>query len=222
MGTKRQFAQMIPGASLGAGVDKQGWEVADPFDGTGHCYFYQTKLDLRGLLAGSEEGLVLDAISLQESGPFTAPDLTESWFWTCDLLTTVKPRESVIANLYIRPDLSTNEMIGFLKPVDVLSTLVSPDEQTFNPSQVTWGLWRLWGPSINFRTGTTEWQVIQSGYMGQGDMAVSPSLWWTRVLVSGAEADVVINPSANLLSYGEGVNITAPQEMTAMMRGSQR
>lgn len=222
MGTKRQFAQMIPGASLGNGVDKDGWEVVDPFDGTGHCYFYQTKLDLRGLLAGNEEGLVLDAISLQESGPWTAPDLTESWFWMCDILTTVKPREDVIGKLYIRPDLSTEEMVGFLKPVDVLSTGVSPDEQTFNPSQVTWGLWRLWGMNAEWRSGQNLYQTAQSGYMGQGDMAVSPSLWWTRVVVTNAEADVIICPSANLLSYGEGVNITAPQEMTAMMRGSQR
>ena len=63
---------------------------------------------------------------------------------------------------------------------------------------------------------------MQSGYFGQGDYAVSPTLWWTRIVYTASEEDVVVIPSANLLTNARAEKITVPMELSQMMRAAQR
>jgi len=220
--SSRQFIQALPGAMLGNDQENDIWEVADAFIGSGTCSYATVQMDLRGLTAGKEVGLDIESLSLQEAGPWTAPDLTDTGFMVTDVLTTVRPTEAVIAAMYERPDTATGRQLGFLYPVDTLISDVPSNLQSLNPSQILWGVWRLYGQDAAWRAGQTMFRVAQSGYFGQGDVAVSPALFWTRVVITNKLADLIICPSANLLSYGRGVSMTAPEEMTQMMRAAQR
>jgi hypothetical protein len=91
----------------------------------GGMWYNIDRLDLRGLLAGKENGILLTAgkengilltnIVLQEDLPIVlreANDATEgSHQWVCDLITTFKPTEKEIAR-YFRGLEASNELPG--------------------------------------------------------------------------------------------------------------
>jgi len=230
MSEQRQFCPQLPGGVLSNFVAPGTWEVIPTADYAGQgCAFYQIQeLDLRGLIAGNERGLYMDSISLQESEAWNAPAVgpeDNAGFMVYDMLTTVKPTEHTLANIYVRPDTRQSVCPGFLFPADILENNWPPSEQTLNPSQIIWGLWRAFINSTGYKPSSLwglPFRVIQSGYFGQGDYAVAPTLWWTRVVVTLATSDAVATPSANLLCNARAENITTPMEISQMMRAAQR
>jgi hypothetical protein len=113
---------------------------------------------------------------------------------------------------------------GFLSGSQTATFPTDQDTQTFNPSQITWGLWRLFGINSSFRLSVTDWptQTISSGYFGQGEVQVPPSVWWTRLVVCDDDGTSIGIPSSNLVVYAAAQAMTEPEEMTAMMRSVQR
>jgi len=210
-------------AGAGQTSGPNNWNNVAGFAGTGECYYNIQSLDLRGLMAGNERGLQPENISLQEAVPWSMPVAMAYMFMVFDFISTVKPTEELIGDIYQRPDLGQNQGVGFPLTGSTLASAWPPSRQRLNPTQITWGLWRQFSMDPNWDTnGASITRVANSGYFGQGDMAVSPALYWTRVVVTMKGEDVVAIPSANLLTYARAEKITAPEEMTAMMRAAQR
>jgi len=214
---------MAPGSGLGGTVPgENGWQVVPVAVGptSGVAHFYQTKRGLRGL---DDLGLHPLSVTLQEGAPVTLhTELTSAMIY--DVFTTVRPTEEHMGNWWSSINLQAQPpgfMSGFAGP----STNPDPDVQTFNPSQVMWGLWRLFGIQQSFRLSGTDYatQTISSGYFGQGEVQVPPSAWWTRLVILDADSVTSLGiPSANLVVYARAEALTDPQEMTAMMRAVQR
>jgi len=229
MSELRQFCPQMPGAVLANYQPPGTWDVvaAGDYGGLGCCFFQTQQLDLRGLMAGNEQGLFFDSISLQENRLWSSPvqQLETGWFIVYDMLTTVEPTEHTIAETFVRPDTGTSVGPGFLFGADVLSNEWPPSEQTLNPSQVIWGIWRAYVQAMDYKAPEAfgiPYNILQSGYFGQGDYAVSPALWWTRIVLTCADEAVVVCPSANLLTNARAEKITVPQELSQMMRAAQR
>lgn len=230
MSELRQFCPQMTGAVLGQTDPPDLWDAVPLVDygGLGDCFFNRQELDLRGLMAGNEQGLFLDTISLQEACPWTVPvseGVEQGWLIVYDMLTTVRPTRHTIAETFVRPDTGQNSAPGFLLPADIATNDWPPSEQTLNPSQVIWGVWRLFCNNMSFKLPETfglGLSVLQSGYFGQGDYAVSPALYWTRIVCTADVNDVIVAPSANLLMNGRAENITVPMEISQMMRAAQR
>ena len=220
----RQFCLMAP-PTIASNYTADGpWEVADSAitAGNGPCIYKQTKLDLRGLLVSDAEGIEITNISLQEAHN-NAVGGNEEYMMVIDILTTVRPTEYQIANWYNRP-IIPGEPAGFIVGD---GAVIDPEYPRLNPSQVTWGLWRQFAVNGSYRMGAEfPTQVFSSGYFGQGEMAVAPELWWTRAVYQSpdnqAVASTAIIAACNLVVWGAAVDITAPQEMTAMMMAVQR
>ena len=228
MSESRQLCPQIEGAQLANYITIGKWDVVPNADyaGLGCAYFQIQDLDLRGLVAGNERGLYLDTVSLQESLPWTMPVEAEGAVIVCyDMLTTVRPTRHTLANVFIRPDTCTSVLPGFLFPASASTNDWPPSEQTLNPSQVIWGVWRVFSDNTSYKL-TPTWgkglRVLQSSYFGQGDYVVAPSLCWTRIVVTMEELDTVCVPSANLLCNARAENITTPMEVSQMMRAAQR
>ena len=200
---------------------------------SGGMWYHQDRLDLRGLLAGKENGVLLNNIVLQESLPFFTKDnndLTEgNTVWVCDLITTFEPTEGEIAQ-YFRGTDQTNIFPGFIRGnVNISGTAL--DVEPGNPNQVIWGLWRLFCLDSTTKVTDTLFRnkLVDSGYFGEGDPIVSPRVYWTRVIwslnsklssVQGGKGVCV--PSSNLVMQGVTLDMTTPQEITQMMRASGR
>ena len=230
MSEARQLCPQVEGAILTNFAPPGRWDVvpAADYGGLGCAFFQIQDLDLRGLTAGNESGLYFDSISLQESTPWTMPIATAEEtgvFVVYDMLTTVRPTRHTIAETFVRPDTGQNVCPGFLFPADTLTNDWPPSEQTLNPSQITWGLWRVFTNSMEVRVDDS-WglpmRILQSGYFGQGDYAVAPALYWTRMVFTLDAADAIGAPSANLLANARAEKITEPMEVSQMMRAAQR
>lgn len=230
MSEERQFCPQIEGAVLANNAPPGLWDVVPAADyaGLGCCFYTTQDLDLRGLMAGNEQGLFFDSISLQESRPWGVPvteGIEQGWLMVYDMLTTVRPTRHTISETFVRPDTGTSVTPGFLFGADVLTNEWPESEQTLNPSQVIWGVWRLFCNNMSYKLPETfglGMSVLQSGYYGQGDYAVSPSLYWTRIVCTAAVEDVIVAPSGNLLTNARAEPISAPQEISQMMRAAQR
>ena len=219
----RQFTMMAPGISLSGWAVRGEWETvgSSAWSGPGAEYHYQSKLDLRGLLAGDEQGVALSTVNLQEATPWMQSAVGfKGWMFTLDILTTVKPNDSALETWFNQPDLP-GSMPGFLEPIHTRTD--EEDVQDFNPSQIVWGMWRFWGVDLMSPLGNLpQLKVSQSGMIGEGETVVAPELWWTRYVVTYASEDTAIVPSANLVIRGAAVDLTVPQEITQMMRAGQR
>ena len=219
----RQFTLMTAGDTV-QNYSRQGeWQVVNVADflGAGCCYYMTAQLDLRGLLAGDETGIEVSAVIPQEAAPWqcTTTEFT-GWFYTLDILTTVHPTEESIASWYKQPSLAS-EMAGFLTPLDAPDR--PPPSQDFNPSQVLWGMWRWWVSDRGVAAGTEAVaKAMQQGFLGEGETIVAPALYWTRVIVTMASGDAIVIPSSNLIVRGMAVDLSTAQEITQMMRASQR
>ena len=212
---------MLPGTLCGGGVfnaDK-GWNSFSAVSGTGDYYYYQSKLDLRGL---DDLGLQPLSITLQEGG-IVSLHTAETSAIVIDVLSSVRPTEESMAEWWVSINVQGNPP-GFMPGAQTATFPTTQDTQSFNPSQVTWGLWRLFGINGTFRLSATDFptQTISSGYFGQGEVQVPPSVWWTRLVVTDDDGTSIGIPSSNLVVYAAAHTMTEPEEMTAMMRSVQR
>ena len=219
----RQYTMMAPGSALGGTQPgENGWQVVPAAIGpsAGVAHFYQTKLDLRGL---DDLGLQPLSVTLQEGAPVTLhTEHTSAMVY--DVFTTVRPTEENMGNWWTSINIQANPP-GFMAGASGLPTNPDPDVQTFNPSQVMWGLWRLFGVQASFRLSATDFptQTISSGYFGQGEVQVPPSAWWTRLVILDSDSITSLGmPSTNLVVYARAESLSDPEEMTAMMRAVQR
>ena len=223
----RQFTLMCPGTQMANGAfspfQAAGWNVTSgPPVAPGHAYYYSTKVDLRGLLVdGKNRGLNPLSIVLQEAAPveFATED---TYCMVYDILSTVKLTRQLIAGIYASYS-TPGDVPGFLDPMIALP-IDTVSAQDLNPSQVVWGLWRQFSTNSLFRFAPTELatQTVNSGYFAQGEVAVSPSVWWTRIVRTFADGDTLIVPSTNMVVYADSVALTEAQELTQMMRAVQR
>ena len=85
-------------------------------------------------------------------------------------------------------------------------------------------MWRLIGNNPTFRLGGSDAAatVASSGLFGEGEIAVSPTLYWTRLIISDADGTGVNGASANLVVNGEVVELSTSREVSQMMRAGQR
>ena len=220
----RQFTLMCSGTQMANGAfsafHSSGWQATGIAAGFG--YYFQSKVDLRGLLVdGKNRGLNPLSVILQEAAPveFATED---TYCMVYDILSTVQLDEQLIERIYETYS-TPGDVPGFLDP-RVATPTGTESFQDLNPSQVMWGLWRQFGGNGMFRFQPTEFatQVINSGYFGQGEVAVAPEIWWTRLVRTFADGDTVIMPSANLVLHADAIAMTEAQELTQMMRAVQR
>jgi hypothetical protein len=220
----RQITMMAPPTTASNYTADPPWHVADNAitAGNGPCIYKQTKCDLRGLRAGGAEGIEFGSVSLQEAHA-NGLGGNEEYMTIIDIITTVKPVENAIANWYDRP-IIPGEGPGFIVAE---GQAIDPEYPRLNPGQVVWGLWRQIAVNGSYRLGAEfPTQVFNSGFFGQGDVVVAPEVWWTRAVYQSPDnsgvASTAIIAAANLVVWGVAVDMTAPEEMTAMMRSVQR
>jgi len=174
---------------------------------TSALVYTMNKLDLR---AFEKQGLDFLSINLQESSYYLngAGDKATVVY---DVLTTVKP------DLHTLVSATFNDRVWGFKSSHAIHDY---DEPTFNSTQVVWGQWRLFGQD-SAQAGML--RVAQGSKFGCGEVAVAPALWWTRVvsIYDDAEGTVKV-PSANLSFNATVIDLTEGEEVTQMMRGSQR
>jgi len=218
----RQFTMMMPGDVMANAITNGQWDAYPTGGAAGYGYRNTQQLDLRGLLAGDETGIGFSDIVLQEAGPIRFKSAGDKGcMMVVDMLTTQRPTDEFLFDLWTQPVLP-GSFPGFLRPDNALSDAES--DQDFTPSMVTWGLWRFIGIDGNNHIGGAEppTKLISSGYIGEGEVAVAPHLFWTRVCVPLIDGDEVYAPSANLVLRGAALDLTTPQEITQMMRAVNR
>ena len=200
---------------------------------SGGMWYNIDRLDLRGLLAGKENGVLFNNIVLQESGTPYQRDQDDpsegTLIWMCDLLTTYKPSEEEISR-YFRGLTEESIMPSFIRgDVNISSPTLAVEPH--NPNEVVWGLWRMFDLDTTSKVTDTlyELKLSSSGYFGEGDAVVSPHVYWTRVvwglnskLASPAGGKGLTIPASNLVMQGTALELTVPQEITQMMRASGR
>lgn len=219
------MTMMLEGTQASNYVTHGNWEAlpAAIYAGPNTAYYNKTKLDLRGLLASKERGLEVSNVILQDAGEIRmVPSVSgEGHVFCVDLLTTVEPTEENMADWW-RGISVPGSMPGFTIPTNALND--PPSEQSFNPSQILWGLWRLIAVDRNFVLGGTDlaMRTVNSGYFGEGETLVAPALWWTRLCVTNTTLNQIIVPSSNCIIRAQAIDLSMPQEITAMIRAAQR
>lgn len=213
---------MAPGGAFQTGVVLAPWRVVNTPGGPG--YYHETYCDLRGLIGveSRSEGLSIMSVNLQEATDVYVPG--EEYVYIYDMLTTVPLAPNVLVDIgHLLTTSADSRTPGFLRNVTATYLGDDPEDQTLNPSQVVWGMWRLFAGNTNYRLGIeVATQVIQSGMFGQGEMVTSAGLYYTRLVITNDESTPVNIPSANLAVWGGIESITESEEMTSMMRAYQR
>lgn len=225
----RQFTMMSAGCTMQNYQVQGKWQAINFSLVTSPTVAYYTteRLDLRGLLAGKEQGISISNVILQEAAPVRLPTTArEASCMVFDCLTTVPLTDENMAQWFDSTTYQAN-VAGMLKPADM--TGVTSSDQELNPSQIVWGLWRwiVKDAVMSSKPGEFEVRTINSGYWGEGETIVAPNLYWTRLvfvtdnITQGTSYPAVI-PSANLVVLGEAVDLTTAQEVTQMIRAAQR
>jgi hypothetical protein len=229
----RQFNMMVPGQLLGGNgitTPLTPWSWLD--GGSGSTYWISTKLDLRGLNAGSDSsrGLSPISIQLQESCPWyqttTVPDPYYPSFLVYDLLTTVPLNQATIDQIFRYPFSSAaNATPGFLAMTDQTPFEMNGIKQQYlNTSQVIYGRWRQMTTNTVNPQGSDKFGMSwgQSSTFGSGEIMVSNDAYYTRVIITSNDGDSVMAPSVNLAVWGEIVSLSEGQELTQLSRMVQR
>ena len=194
MARPRQFTMQRDGGIFANYNSPGNWHTLDAanlYKSTSGGYYTQSLLDLRGLLAGDESGISISNVILQEPDECRVNATTrEGFMWVCDMLTTVRPTETNMEQ-WFRGLSNLSKLPGFVQSEQAQPADAS--DQFLNPSQVVWGLWRLIaqdslfsleevsaGPPPIMAYGS---RVVSSGYFGEGETIVAPSMYWTRLVM---------------------------------------
>jgi hypothetical protein len=209
----RQFNWMLPLCDLKWDVQTEvitvnnGWE-ATKLGGNSYVMHQTEKLDLRALLDGSPKGLDILNVSVQESLPWTLHKNAPNTPLVTDVISTVKPdHEMIMAWPVLPPGFRAGEEHGLLN--------------TLNPAQVIWGLWRYFVTDQNTPNDKFALATQSSCSFGDGEIAVSPHLYYTRIITYEGGFDQVI-PAVNIVCAAQVVSMNDGQEFTQMIRAGQR
>lgn len=227
----RQITMQKPGARILQNYNTDSGYI--PLNSTlitaGGTWYHITRLDLRGLNVSDRQGVILNNIVLQEDRvPGINPNDDPLNGVSCtvvDCLMTYAPDVEEIAewpnSFYDVPLLP-----GFLP------RRTNSQVHAANPNQVVWGLWRTYASDTTIRLDDNNnlgMRQLQSGFFGEGNVLVSPFVYWVRVLygdrtelASPSGGVALVAPSANLVMQGVAVELSEAQEVSQMMRGSGR
>lgn len=194
-----------------------GWQMSEVHIGQGTYAYNQTKLDLRPFYQAQDtKALDLLNITLQESGPFSN-DSADLGIFIQDVFTSVKLNRQTIHDLIGQ---TPGFMMSLPPGMDFTDPIITA--QRLSPSSVVWGLWRWFDHDATI--GSRLLVLRASSFYGEGEIVVSPSLYWTRVVTmySRTEGDTMLVPAANLVCHAAAVNISDGQEMAQMSRMAGR
>jgi hypothetical protein len=188
-----------------------GWQW-QKVTGNNYIIHNTTKLDLRALLDGSAKGLDFLNVSVQESLPWTCAKNAEKTPYVLDVITTVRPSNEHILTWLVQPP-------GFRAGDNEAM------QNTLNPSQVVWGLWRYFVANQSTPNEMLMLEVGASSSFGQGEVAVAPNLYHTRIFQfvgKDGESMTQFIPAYTLVCAAQVVGLNEGQEFTQMIRSSQR
>ena len=200
--------------------------------------FTEQELDLRAYNQGGK-GLQLLQLAVQESGTWYASSSENDYpptVYCVDILSSVKLSNNSIAAC--NPDVGVGGQKyhffpGFLGDISAFPSLPGPPPrrepamaQQLNSTQVLWGLWRRFNMNSNIRidnaNGINAFTLTDSGEWGSAEVAVAPSLFWTRIVWVYSDAQTVYAPSAILEMVGETLDLPEFVELNQMARMGQR
>ena len=109
---------------------------------------------------------------------------------------------------------------GFLPITEGTSYTVDP--RNLNPSQVIYGLWRVFAYARD--NNNTVPQVFASSEFGTGELVVAPEMYWTRYLtiLDWDQGESTFIPAANAMMTGIVYDISENVELAQMSRAVQR
>ena len=200
--------------------------------------FTQQELDLRAYNQGGK-GLQLLQLAIQESGT-----------WYCSTSETDNPPFVMCVDVLSSVKLSLNSIAawnpavgvggqkyhffpGFLGDISAFPSLPGPPPsrepdmaQQLNSTQVLWGLWRRFNENAMIPIDTPNrinaFTLTDSGEWGSAEIAVAPSLFWTRIVWVYTDAQAVYAPSVILEMLGETLDLPEYVELNQMARMGQR
>lgn len=199
--------------------------------------YAEQELDLRAYNQGGK-GLQLLQLAIQESGPWFSstsetPVEKPPYFYCVDVLSSVKLTLNSIAACNPDPGIGGNKyhfFPGFIGDASAFPAIpVGHDivqAQTLNSTQVLWGLWRRFNENntipIDTANRISAITLTDSGEWGSAEVAVAPSLFWTRIVFVHTDAMTVYAPSVILEMIGETLDLKPFVELNQMARMGQR
>jgi len=200
--------------------------------------YSEQELDLRAYNQGGK-GLQLMQLAVQESGTWfcsTSETDTPPYVFCVDVLSSVKLSVNSIAAC--NPDIGVGGnkyhfFPGFLGDISAFGAAPAPPPargqvaaQQLNSTQVLWGLWRRFNENtmipIDLANRTFALTLTDSGEWGSAEVAVAPSLFWTRIVWVYTDAHTVTVPSVILEMLGQTLDLKPYVELNQMARMGQR
>ena len=214
----RKFPMLKSGLVTEVGAIKAGsnWEHCQIAAGS-RLMWNQTKLDMRAF-----DGQALDFtnIVIQESAPFLFPTTEQVGvpitMLVYDVFSTVPIIQDDEDALNLVGNFNTNGFIPFT------TTAYDVPERSLNPSQVIYGLWRVFAHSRDAGGGVPT--VYNSSEFGTGELVVSGDVYWTRYLTIydwDSELPYLI-PASNTMLTGVVYDVPEKVELAQMARAAQR
>lgn len=202
--------------------------------------YAEQELDLRAYNQGGK-GLQLLQLAIQESGPWFSsssetPIEKPPYFYCVDVLSSVKLSLNSIAACNPDPGVGGDRFHffpGFLGDVSAFPAVPQPPplrgsrrSQELNSTQVLWGLWRRFNENQQVQIDTANRiaaiTLTDSGEWGSAEVAVAPSLFWTRIVFVHTADMTVYSPAVILEMIGETLDLKPYVELNQMARMGQR
>jgi hypothetical protein len=194
-----------------------------------YIIYASQELDLRAYNQGGK-GLQLLQLAIQESGPWMStssesPINEPPYLFCVDVLSSVALTQNSIAAC--NPDVGTGGQRyhffpGFLGDESAFAT----GTQELNSTQVLWGLWRRFNENanipVNMSSRHNALTLTDSGEWGSAEVAVAPSLFWTRIVWVYEDHMTVYAPSSILEMVGDTLDLPQYVELNQMARMGQR
>ena len=197
--------------------------------------FSEQELDLRAYNQGGK-GLQVLQLAIQESGPWfgsTTEDDNPPYITVVDVLTSVRLSLNSVAACNPDVGIGGNKyhfFPGFLGdqsaflPTEVNHQRI--EAQELNSTQCIWGMWRRFNENqmipIDNANRIAAMTLTDSGEWGSAEVAVAPSLFWTRIVWVYTDAQTVYAPSSILEMLGETLDLPEYVELNQMARMGQR
>lgn len=192
--------------------------------------FSEQELDLRAYNQGGK-GLQLLQIAIQESGPWHCtstedPPNQYPYAMCLDVLSSVKLTDNSIAACNPDPGTFGQKYHFFPGFLGDSSAFPEPGDQNLNSTQVIWGLWRRFNQNqmivVDQANRDALFTLTDSGEWGSAEVAVAPSLFWTRIVWVFEDHMTVYVPSVILECLGDTVDLPEYVELNQMARMGQR